>query len=365
MSLSNPDVILFDINGNPYGVSGSMPLPVGAIGQLIAGVDNSVSGTTTVTYLSMSNGALVVTGTVNSTVTFPSVIGVDVENWPAVFGVSGSVNVYTSGPQAVSGTVGAVVENWPAVLGVSGSQLTGSTFAGFPVVAGGVYSNSVGYRVTALETDSSGALYVTTSGSLPVTFAGTVPVIVENWPAVVGVSGSVNAYTSGPQGITGSVNVYTSGPQAVSGTVSIVQPVEVWNFAPVAVSGSYVSGTVATAPVSPVLEGGLDTLNVVRPFLTDPQGRLTNPVTGSNVTSVAASQANQTALFPNRQRVLATFWNEGSANCYLKFGQVASKSSYTVLLGTKAYYELPVTYQGQVDVLFDGNTGNLRITELS
>ena len=143
------------------------------------------------------------------------------------------------------------------------SQLTGSTFIGLPSVIGGVFSGSTGYIVTAAQTDTSGVLYVTTTGSLPVAFAGSQPVVVENWPAVHGVSGSANVYTSGPQavsgtvgadilnwpqfigvsgsvtvassgtlpvnvenwpavhGISGSVNVYTSGPQNVSGTVNI------------------------------------------------------------------------------------------------------------------------------------------------
>jgi hypothetical protein len=392
MSLMNPDVILFDINGNPYGVSASMQLPVGAIGQLLAGVDNSVSGSQLVTWLSMSAGALVVTGSVLTTVVFPAEQGVIVGNWPAVIGISGSqltgstfngfpvtaggvfsgsngyvvkgLQVDSSGalvvtitgtlPVSVTNTVDVIVENWPAVIATSGSQLTGSTFGGFPVTVGGVFSGSNGYVVKAFQTDVSGALVVTMSGTIDVAVTNfpavqavsitgqPIGVIVDNWPAVVGV--------------TGSVNVYTSGPQAVSGTVSVTGSM--------VVTGPYQSGSTATAPIYPLIDGGVDINGITRVNLLDPQGRSTNPVTGSAVTSVPASLANQTALFPNASRVGAAFFNEGSATAFLKFGIGATLTNYTVQLGQKAYYELPYTFTGRVDVIFNGTTGNLRVTEL-
>jgi len=481
MGLTNFEQMLVDSNGNYYGVSGTMAVPVGAIGQLVAGVNG---GTGLVEYLSTSGGALVITGSINSTVVFPSEISV--ANFPAVqavsssspsgfwyagtAGVSGTVQVYTSGPQGVSasaqlpifstgpmgvtasaqipvfntglvgvsGTVSIVqpVQVWmEGPLAVSGGIHTGSTANGFPVTVGGVYygSGNVGSLpayVQSIQVDPSGSVYITTTGSLPVTLQGNSSVSVNNFPSnqqvwtagPVGVSGTVaittsgplQVWTEGPFGVTGSVNVYTSGPQAVSGTVgaviqnwpatvgvsasvqlpvystgpvgvtasmslpvwlagpvgvsgtvSITQPVEVWMLGINAVSGAYQSGSVATAPIFPVLEGGLDTSNVVRPFLTDPQGRLTNPTTGSNVTSVAATTGNTTVLSPNPNRVGAIVFNEGSATAFLKFGANATQSNYTVQVATKAYYEIPFTYQGRVDATFSTNTGNLRVTELT
>jgi hypothetical protein len=145
-----------------------------------------------------------------------------IQNWPAIIGVSGTftstpgpTNVYTSGLQGISG--GIVIQNEPLVTAVSGSQLTGSTFAGFPVVMGGVYSGSQ-YAVTAFHTDINGAQYITTTGSLPVVgtlgiISGTITAnaVIQNWPAVIGVSGSLSG---------GPTNVYTSGLQGVSGTVT-------------------------------------------------------------------------------------------------------------------------------------------------
>jgi hypothetical protein len=332
MGLTNFEQMLVDSNGNYYGVSASMVLPLGAIGQLVAGVD---ANTGLVQWLSMSNGAMVVTGSLATTVMFPSEI---------------------------------FVANFPAVQAVSGSQLSGSTFNGYPVVGGGVYygSGNVGNLpayVRPFQTDVSGALYVTVTGSIPVTVSGTINVDVTNFPAVQAVSFTqpVQVWELGPSGITGSVNVYTSGPQSVSSS----SPSGFWFAGTVGVSGSYQSGSVATSPIFPVLEGGIDINNVVHPFLTDAQGRLTNPTTGSNITSLAASVTNQTALSPNNQRVGAIFWNEGKGVAFLKLGAVATLSSYTVQLGTNGYYELPFTYQGRVDVIFDKAVGNLRITELT
>lgn len=341
MSLTNPNAILFDINGNPYGVSGSMALPVGAIGQLAAGVDPSNN----VQYLTISSGSAQIYG----------------RTWDGgIQGVSASVALRTwdGGIQGMSASVPLQVWN-AGLVGVSGSlsfSPTGSLLVGAPAYAPVYVAVSGNLPVfpgdgAVFPVQQQGQLQVS---NFPATQAvsGTVSAIVGNWPATLGVSASfpLQVWSAGPIGVTGSfssgpTNVYTSGPQAVSGT--------------------YQSGSVASAPIWPLLEGGLDTKGVVRPFLTDPQGRLTNPTTGSTVTSTASSTSNATVLFPNNQRVGATFFNEGPSTAFLKFGQVASQASYSVQMGAKAYYELPYAYQGQVDVVFNTNTGNLRVTELT
>src|SRR5271169_4630433 len=86
----------------------------------------------------------------------------------------------------------------------SDQQVTGSTFTGYPTVVAGVYygSGNVGSLpayVQSIQTDISGAQYITTSGSLPVvvttpvqaTIAGQVSV--NNFPATQNVSGTVGA----------------------------------------------------------------------------------------------------------------------------------------------------------------------------
>lgn len=70
----NPASILFDINGNAVGVSGSMALPTGSIGQLVAGVDTSG----TVRFLPILSGALPQTQGSNAIRTFVSASASDV-----------------------------------------------------------------------------------------------------------------------------------------------------------------------------------------------------------------------------------------------------------------------------------------------
>lgn len=58
----NPTTILYDQAGNAVGVSGSMTLPTGALGQLIAGVDSSGF----VRYATVTSGSLEVTGSLRT-----------------------------------------------------------------------------------------------------------------------------------------------------------------------------------------------------------------------------------------------------------------------------------------------------------
>lgn len=100
------------------------------------------------------------------------------------------------------------------------SQLTGSTFNGEPTVVGGVYygSGTVGNLpayVQSIQTDVSGAQYITTSGSLP-----TVPAAGSVWPA-----GPTQVYTSGPQNVSGNVNL-GNWPATLGVTASATLPVQ-------------------------------------------------------------------------------------------------------------------------------------------
>jgi hypothetical protein len=81
--------------------------------------------------------------------------------------------------------------------------------------------------------------------------------------------------------------------------------------------------------------------------------------------SVAGSATNVTLLASNANRLGATFYNDSTANLYLKLGATASTSSFTILLLGGDYYEVPFSYTGQIDGLWASATGNARITELT
>lgn len=88
------------------------------------------------------SGTVYVTGTVATYTHGPQAVTGSVSvHTQGPQNVTGSVSVFTQGAQLVSGTVN--VGNWPPVIAVSGSQVTGSTFAGSPVVMGGVSGSTV------------------------------------------------------------------------------------------------------------------------------------------------------------------------------------------------------------------------------
>ena len=365
------------------GVSASVNLPVMVQNQPLT---TNVSGTIFVTQ----------TGSLHVTVDNPTTAtAATIQNWPLTIGVSGSVttspvptNVYTSGLQGISGAVsllnwpltlgvsasvnlpvvvqnqplttnisgGIVVQNWPALIGVSGtvSTTTGPTnvyTSGLQGVSGAV--NLLNWPLTIGVSASISLPVVIQNQPLVTNVSGTVTAnaVIQNWPLTMNVSGTVGNFGT---------NVYTSGPQAVSGGVNLTNWPAVHG-----VSGSIQSGSVASAPIYPVLLGGLDQNNVVRPIRVDPQGRAVNQCTGRNVTSITGSVVNETVLYPNPNRVGAIIFNEGPATMYAKFGQVASLTSYTVQIGAKAYFELPFTWTGQIDAIFSAATGSARITELT
>lgn len=86
----------------------------------------------------------------------------------------------------------------------------------------------------------------------------------------------------------------------------------------------------------------------------------------SSVTSVAASASNVTLLASTATRRGATFYNDSTSACYLKYGATASTSSFTVKIFGNGFHEIDrAVYTGQIDAIWDSATGNMRITELT
>lgn len=87
--------------------------------------------------------------------------------------------------------------------------------------------------------------------------------------------------------------------------------------------------------------------------------------TGSAVTSVSISITNATVLALNVNRIGATFYNDGTADVYLKLGATASTTIFTVKIVPDGYYELPFRYSGIIDAITLSGSTNLRVTELT
>lgn len=87
---------------------------------------------------------------------------------------------------------------------------------------------------------------------------------------------------------------------------------------------------------------------------------------GATVNRVSSSTSNTTLLASNTSRRMATFYNDSTANCYLKFGATASVSSFTIKVAAGGYYELPLPiYTGIIDGIWDSVNGGMQVTEIS
>lgn len=88
-------------------------------------------------------------------------------------------------------------------------------------------------------------------------------------------------------------------------------------------------------------------------------------VPSATVTVFTASFVNAVFCAPNPNRSLAIFTNDdfSSGSIYVKFGPTASTGSYSVKLRPGGYYEIPVTYSGEIDGVWDTMSGTLMVTE--
>ena len=87
----------------------------------------------------------------------------------------------------------------------------------------------------------------------------------------------------------------------------------------------------------------------------------------STITSVSGAVTSTQLLASNTSRKNAAFYNDSTAILYLKLGTTASTTSYTVQIPASGYYELPVgkIYTGEIDGIWSGAVGAVRITELT
>jgi hypothetical protein len=145
--------------------------------------------------------------------------------------------------------------------------------------------------------------------------------------------------------------------------VSVVEPVEVAQ--PVRVTGTVaVEGPVTIS--EPVKVEQSEPWQV-RGEVTLAQDDVTaTPVAAprSVVWSVASSIANVELLGVSPTRIGATITNDSTANLYVKFGNVATSSDYTVMLYPSQYYELPFRYTGEVAGIWTAANGSARLTEV-
>ena len=90
----------------------------------------------------------------------------------------------------------------------------------------------------------------------------------------------------------------------------------------------------------------------------------TSPATGGN-TSVNASTTQVTLLAANANRKGATIYNDSTLNALkVSLGPTASATSFTVVIASSGYYEVPFGYTGVITGIFATAIGAARITEV-
>jgi ethanolamine transporter EutH len=102
----------------------------------------------------------------------------------------------------------------------------------------------------------------------------------------------------------------------------------------------------------------------IRPLACDTDAvTVCQPTMTATVTSVANSLTSVTLLAANPNRKRAMFHNDSGQTALIKFGAVASATSFSVRLLAQTFYQLDFSYVGVIDAIWLNPTGFMRITE--
>lgn len=92
------------------------------------------------------------------------------------------------------------------------------------------------------------------------------------------------------------------------------------------------------------------------------------PAATPTVTAPALSAATSGAILAtNGSRRIATIFNNSGADLYVKLGTAASATSFTTIIPTKGYYEVPTPYTGVIHgfATLAVLTGGILVTEVA
>lgn len=258
---------------------------------------------------------------------------VAITNFPATQPISGIVT-------SNQGTPASTANRWPVQI-TDGTDLALVTAAGAVVVDGSGVTQPISAVSLPLPTGAATSALQTQPG----VDIGDVTVNNAAGASAVNIQDGGNSIT-----VDGTVAVSNfPAIQPISGTVTANQGTSPW-----VISGSVTANAGTNLNTSALAtETTLVTL-------------LTGKAASSSNSNVSASASNVTLLSSNSSRKMATFYNDSAFRLFLKFGATATSSSFTVRIDSQGYYELPVpVYTGQIDGIWTGATGAVRISELS
>ena len=122
----------------------------------------------------------------------------------------------------------------------------------------------------------------------------------------------------------------------------------------------------ADAPPKVVQVGGVDSAGDLRAIQVTGGGFSPARASAATLSNVASSASNGALVAANANRLGLLVFNDSSAVLYLKYGETASTSSFTVKIAAGAYWEMPQPiYVGQIDGIWASANGAARVTELT
>lgn len=102
-------------------------------------------------------------------------------------------------------------------------------------------------------------------------------------------------------------------------------------------------------------------------FVTTASGNPSTPAASATLSNVADTGASTTLLAANASRRMVLIFNDSTVSLMVKYGATASATSFTVLIPTQGYWEMPSPiYIGVIDGIWASDAaGSARITELA
>lgn len=88
--------------------------------------------------------------------------------------------------------------------------------------------------------------------------------------------------------------------------------------------------------------------------------------TQAEVSSITGSTNSTVLLYSNPNRIKVCFFNHSSAAMFLKLGDGASATDFSVKLSSGSYYETPTpVHTSSITATWDAAAGAVKITELN
>ena len=298
-----------------------------------------------------SIGTVTVTGTVAATQS---------GTWN-ITNISGTISLPTGAATEATLATRLADATFTTVLG-SASLILATQADDVANTSDGLQTTSFGYMFDGATWDrvrgtSADGLLVNLGANNDVTVTGTVAVTQSGTWNITNISGTISLPT-------GAATLAEQQTQTAS--LSVLDDWDETNRAAVNLIASQVGVQGGSGAVSANTQRVVLATDVALPAGTNAIGTVTIAKSGTaTLSNVASSATSVTLLSAAATRLGATFVNDSTQICYVKFGTTASATDYSVRMYPNDYFELPFNYTGRIDAIWASANGNMRVTELT